>query len=227
MRASTFAYLCAFAPIISVHLTLALAMSFDNLSTCIPYWSHCHSISATGRQYPEFFFFKGLMIPVAILMLGYWLLMRAWLTRLQLMNRQAQVLVTFGVVACIALIIYCVTLGAVGEPYALARRIGVVLFFALTSFAHLLLLARLSKSCYLKQISDFPIRALNVMCIFLLVIGIFSAFLGFLWQGYEDWDNAFEWWFALLMMSQFYLVGRIWDDSKFHISLVTEQSTIK
>ncbi len=223
MRASTIAYLCAVVPILSVHLTLILAIYFDNLSSCLPYWSHCHSISATGRQYPEFFFFKGLMIPVAGMMFVYWLFMQVWLNQLQLINRRSKISVIFGLVACVALVIYCVTLGAVGEPYALARRIGVVLFFALTSFAHLLLLACLSESAYLERTSAQNTRTLKTMCAFLLVIGLFSALLGFLWEGYDNWDNAFEWWFALLMMSQFYLVGRIWNDTEFHISFSLAQ----
>lgn len=223
MRASTIANFCAVVPILSVHLTLILAIYFDNLSSCSPYWSQCHSISATGRQYPEFFFFKGLMIPVAVMMSVYWLLMRTWLNRLQLINRRSKISVIFGLVACVALIVYCVTLGAVGEPYAFARRIGVVLFFALTSFAHLLLLACLSESDYIAGISALNIRKLKTMCVFLLIIGLFSALLGFLWEGYDNWDNAFEWWFALLMMSQFYLVGRIWNDTEFHISFSLAQ----
>lgn len=132
-------------------------------------------------------------------------------------------MVAFGIVACAALVIYSVTLGAVGEPYALARRIGVVLFFALTSFAHLLLLACLSESELLKRVSGNYIRKLKIMCVFLLVIGVFSALLGFLWEGYGNWDNAFEWWFALLMTTQFYLVGRIWDASGFQITLRTDE----
>lgn len=220
MLASRVAYLCVFLSVITVHITLIIALAFGNLIPCFPYWSECHSISSTGRQYPEFFVFKALMIPTAVAMMVYWALLRIWLIKIS-NSATGGTIVTLGVIAAIALIVYTVTLGAVGEPYALARRIGVVLFFAFSAFAHLLLLNKLTldvlKNNNLQAIS----KRLTRLCFGLVLLGIISAVLGFLWEGYHRWDNALEWWFSLLLVGQFYLVGRMWDKTAFRIDWIT------
>ena len=204
------AYTCALIPTITVHITLFIAVLGDNLHPCLPYWSHCHSISATGRQYPEFFVFKGLMIPTATLMLVYWTLQYRWLSRMQGIKKGCSTIFTLGITASTALIIYTLTLGAAGEPYALARRIGVILFFAFTAFAHLLLAVRLKKSKLPDPRLSQATEQLYMVCMLLIGIGLLSSLLGFFWDGYQYWDNAFEWWFAALMMMQFYCAGKLW-----------------
>ena len=124
-----------------------------------------------------------------------------------------------GMVASIALIVYTVTLGAIGEPWALPRRIGVILYFAFTSFAHLLLLHTVSKNEIFQTTLKHSYQHLLNLCVFLLVIGVLSALLGFVWEGYNNWDNAFEWWFALLMMGQFVIVGRMMQETSFKLDV--------
>lgn len=220
MSASYIAYVCALLPIITVHLTLAIALTAGNLEPCVPYWSQCHSISATGRQYPEFFVFKGLVIPIAIAMMVYWIVLRRWLTLIGLKDA-GKTLSVLGLIAGIALIVYTTTLGAVGEPYALARRIGVILFFAFTSLAHLLLLSKLNVDVLETQRLKSEHQRLFILCFGLLFLGILSAILGFLWEGYSNWDNALEWWFSLLMMGQFFMVGRMWRKTNLSLNIQT------
>ena len=200
MQIAKLAYLCAALPVVSVHLTWAVASLFGNVQGCFVYWGYCHSISATGRQYPEFFIFKGLMIPAAMLMMAYWILLYRWLLNLKVQDVKAQRIKSLGLIACVALIIYCVTLGADGEPWALPRRIGVILYFSFTSFAHLLLLNSVSSHQIFQSLLKRYYQRLLNLCILLLILGVFSALLGFLWDDYNNWDNAFEWWFALLMV---------------------------
>lgn len=221
------ALICVLLPLFTVHLTLLTGIVFNNLSGCVPYWSSCHSISATGRQYPEFFIFKALMIPTAVFMLVYWWLLNAWMKAVSQQAIAARLITTLGYLAAIALIIYTVTLGAEGEPYALARRLGVVLYFAFSSFAHLLLLAKLQ---------HIDTRALNIhreqkillnLCLLLVISGILSAVAGFFWLGWEDWENAYEWWFSLVMISLFYVVGRMWKITQFTFALRIGKSSDK
>lgn len=203
------ALICVFLPLISVHLTLSIGIIAQNLEACIPYWSECHSISATGRQYPEFFIFKALMIPTAIFMMAYWLVLHIWVTQL---TDQAPLFVTvMGITACVALIIYTVTLGAVGEPYALARRLGVVFYFSFTSFGHLFLLKHLDKIDTETLGIVKQQNRLLISCLALIFTAILSALIGFIWEDtWDRWENAYEWWFSLLMISLFYHVGLMW-----------------
>ena len=219
MPLSSLAYACALIPTITVHLTLGVALWSDNLHACIPYWSYCHSISATGRQYPEFFIFKGLMLPAATLMVMYWYALYRWMEPIAAKKVSLKAVLWLGLIASLALIVYTLTLGAIGEPYALARRIGVILFFAFTAFAHLLFAAQLYQVKTLHPRVSTVCKQLLRVCQVLIVIGLLSSLLGFFWSGYKNWDNAFEWWFALLMMGQFVLVGRLWANSHYQLTL--------
>lgn len=214
------ALIAVFLPLVSVHLTLAIGILVGNLGPCIPYWSSCHSISATGRQYPEFFVFKALLIPTAVFMMAYWLLLYHWVRQLSNGKTSPNIATGMGLVASAALIVYTVTLGADGDPYALARRIGVVFYFAFTSFGHLILLR------HLDNIDTAPLgiipqqNRLTVSCIVLIGSAIASAFAGLLWeQGWDNWENAYEWWFSLLMISMLYQVAVMWKKTDYQIQL--------
>lgn len=209
MQAKYLAFACALIPTLTVHSTLTIALVSENLHACNPYWWKCHSISATGRQYPEFFVFKALMIPVAVLMLAYWHLLVHWLVRHVQTQKAHRWVRGLGTIAAVALIVYTVTLGAKGEPYALARRIGVVCFFAFSAFAHLLVLAAIRRNADVMTTTGIWYRSLLWLSWSLLLIGFVSPISGFVWSGYQYWDNAIEWWFALLMMGQFALMGKI------------------
>lgn len=214
------ALICVFLPFLSVHITFAISVLSDNLRACIPYWQQCHSISATGRQYPEFFFFKGLLIPTAIFMAAYWLMLYQWLSALSEGKIKPTLITTMGLCAAFALIVYTATLGAVGEPYALARRIGVVFYFALTAFAHLLLLRHLENlDTATLNINTYQSR-LKSICLVLVSTAIMSAVLGFLWEeGWDNWENAYEWWFSVFMVAMFYQVAKMWQLTGFKIAL--------
>lgn len=217
MRASRLAYLVAILPLLTIHLTWLISASVNNLHWCNPYWHLCHSVSATGRLYPEFFVFKGLMIPAACGILIYWWLLKHW------MRQMAIPFVTrihaLGTLAALALVVYTVTLGAVGEPYALARRMGVILFFGLTPLAHLLLLAACRASPHFSEEMDSELRRMKLLLMTMLLLGVGSVIAGFLWSGYDDWENAVEWWFAVMMPGLFVLVGRLWRHTQFFIQM--------
>lgn len=226
MQLSRLAFCCALLPILTVHTTLFLALSGGNLHQCLPYWSDCHSISATGRQYPEFFVFKALMIPTACLMGAYWYALNVWL-RAMLSPKAGRILL-LGTLAWVALIVYTVTLGAVGEPYALARRIGVVIFFAFSAFAHLLLLAALKPVARADHALSTNYQRLFGLSWGLLIIALVNGIMGFIWpEAFDHWENAVEWWFALLMMGQYYLVGKMWDSTGFRLQFHHRDDTAK
>lgn len=239
MLASRIAYVCFWLPLSAVHITAVIAMLNDNLGVCLPYWSSCYSISATGRQFPEFFVFKALLLPTAVFKAAYWCLLYVWTSKVirkadinysGLISQQnteqdskhkrhskPKVFLVLGLLASLALIIYTVTLGS-GDAYSLARRIGVVFYFALTAFAHLLLLKSLDKlDTEALGIVDQQNRIL-VICVFLITTAIASAFAGIFWSGWEQWENAYEWWFSLFMISLIWQVAKMWDIIAFNIA---------
>lgn len=214
------AMLCVFIPLIAVHTTLTIGVSVGNLEPCNPYWADCHSISATGRQYPEFFVFKALLIPTAVIMSAYWLLLYQWIQGISEGVFKPKVIVLMGLTASIALVIYTVTLGAEGNAYALARRIGVIFYFAFSAFAHLLLLGFLDKIDTYRLGMVAEQNRLSISATILVVTAIISAMLGYVYPDVWDrWENAYEWWFSLLMISMFYQVGRMWKKTEFTMCL--------
>ncbi|MEM0910072.1 MAG: hypothetical protein AAGJ37_03800 [Pseudomonadota bacterium] len=221
----TIALITVLLPLISVHATLTIGIVVGNLDPCIPYWSSCHSISATGRQYPEFFVFKALLIPTAVFMMAYWLLLDRWIKQLSRDNTSPTIVTGMGLIASVALIVYTVTLGAEGESYGLARRIGVVFYFAFTSFGHLILLRHLDK-IDTASLDIIPQQnRLTISCLVLIGTAVASAFAGLLWEeGWDNWENAYEWWFSLLMISMLYQVAVMWKKTGYRINLHLEQS---
>mgnify|MGYP000084537089 CR=1 FL=1 len=217
------AMICVLLPLFTVHLTLTVSIFLENLQACLPYWSDCHSISATGRQYPEFFVFKALMIPTAVFMGMYWLLMYVWLKQISNNKLQPVLITGFGCIAVFMLIVYTVTLGAVGEPYALARRLGVTVYFGFTAGAHLLLLVKFRKvNTQLLKISG-EVKAMFYLCIVMLSTAVASAVAGLVWEeGWDNWENAYEWWFSLVMISLFYCVARMWKKTHFKVTFSTK-----
>lgn len=212
------ALICFLLPLVTAHTTLTIGISMGNLELCIPYWSQCHSVSATGRQYPEFFVFKAFIIPTALFMVAYWLLLHEWIRRVSGNSSNPRIITAMGVFACFALVLYTVTLGAVGETYGLARRIGVVFYFAFTSFGHLILLRHLDK-LDTQALGIIPQQnRLSMSCMVLIATAITSAVVGYVWDDWWDnWENAYEWWFSVLMLSMFYQVGKMWQITGFDI----------
>ena len=206
---SWLAFCSACLPTLTVHITWWVAASTSALEWCNPYWSHCHSISATGREFPQFYIFKVFMLPTAALMFFYWLRLSHWLVVITQQSKAAKRIRILGIIAAISLVIYTLTLGAIGDAFALPRRIGVVGYFAFTAFAHLLLIHALSDWVKSQHHLQTPFNWLFNITVLLLLLGVTSALLGFVWSDYNSWDNAFEWWFAILMISQFVCVAVI------------------
>lgn len=213
------ALIACFLPFFSVHITWLLSVASDNLELCFPYWSHCHSISATGRQYPEFFVFKALLIPTAVFMSAYWILLHHWVKQLTNDDKGPVLITTMGVIASVALVVYTVTLGAVGDAYALARRVGVVFYFAFTSFGHLFLLKWLNKIDTEALGIVQQQNNITIVCTLLITTAIASALVGIVWEGWDNWENAYEWWFSVFMISLFYFVAQMWRLTNYTLKL--------
>ena len=198
------AWLAALLPFVTTHICYLLAASHGQVDWCIPYWDSCTSISATGRQLPAKYVFKLGMIPAALLTAALWWCLWGW-------GRQHQAgtgwwMPVLGSLAALALILYTLALGEVGQGYRTLRRPGVVLAFAFTFLAQVLftrLLRRLAQRNGDPWWTHWWRRSLSLQLL-LLGIGLLSVILDLvLGRGYDAMEDAFEWWMALLLNGYF------------------------
>lgn len=154
---------------------------------------------------------------VAILMLAYWGLLRHWLRRLRCHPGLSGLIVMLGMTSSLALCVYAFTLG--NGSYALVHHVGIVIFLTFNVFAHLLLINALSERVRYRVNMAPGLINLTLLCLIVVVIGLIGGITGYFWSGYQDWQNAFKWWFSLLLMGQYTLVGRIWVHTNFKIML--------
>lgn len=207
------AWAAALLPFIATHTSYLLAAGMGHVEWCVPYWDSCTSISATGRLMPEKLWFRASMIPAALVTLLFWWQSARW-------RRDAgpcrfplslKLMPWLGSIAAVCLILYTLALGEEGETSRFIRRIGVVLAFAFTYLAQLLLtrllgdLARVRQSKSLQR-WHYILFALSMI---LLAAGMLSVVLD-AWLGldYDRYEDAFEWNLALLL--NLYFAGFAW-----------------
>lgn len=209
----TVALMTGLLPIIAIHLTYLVSAGQGYVPWCFPYFESCTSISATGRHGAAFYLFKGTMIPAAVLLMAYWYLASAWLTKLGDRSGAVKVIFWLGLLGGVFLIVYTVALGAAGDDLRLQRRIGIIFYFTLTYLSQLLLLWRMGK---LKPDEDTYPWLLG-LCISILSIGLVTLVLGVRMDNYEDYEDAFEWILALLVHVYFLVTAWTWHRTRFRI----------
>ena len=202
-------------PILAVHTTYLVSASEGYVAWCFPYIESCTSISATGRYVSAFFIFKGTMIPAAALQMMYWVLTYKWLVTLGDRLLTAKSIMFVGIIAAIFLVIYTVALGAAGDEFRLQRRIGIIVYFAFTFLAQLLLTWRVGK--LQRQEPSLPL--LVAICYFLLGTGLLTLVLDITLENYAEYEDAFEWVFALVFHVFFLVTWKTWQNTGFSVIL--------
>jgi|TARA_Y100000310_G_scaffold345264_1_gene463210 hypothetical protein len=207
-------------PIIAVHISYLLAATWQHVPWCIPYWDSCTSISATGRQSPEYYFFKATMIPAAIMMMLFWRVCYEWLLALGDENNwQTRTIPLIGFVAALCLILYTTVLGATGDLFRLQRRIGVIIYFAFTALAQLLLTRRVGQiNAVSKAVPGKIYVAQYSLSALIWSIAIISLLLDIFYSLYDDLEDAFEWVLALLIHCYFIVIYVAFKRTGFSIS---------
>lgn len=202
---------CALLPFLTVHLCYLLAASYGQVEWCIPYVDSCTSISATGRQPPAAYVFRGLMLPSAMLMMVFWWLHWAWLGSQNVHGRARTAMLILGVTSCIGLILYVTVLGEPGHLWRLQRRVGTILFFSFTFLAQLLLAGQL-RSMDTKDLRMKPLGTrLLRNCQLMLAIGMFSVIVQSVSEAWHDTiEDAIEWQLALLLQVNFLFTVTLW-----------------
>lgn len=190
-------------PTLAININYLIAASEGYVPWCNPYWDSCTSISATGRQGTAFFFFKATMLPLALLYLYYWYYSSR---QLWYYGYKRNTIRNLGFFAVAALVLYTISLGALGDNFRLARRIGIIFYFTLTYLCQLLITYRLM---VLKQ-SEPSQNWQQGLSLLILSIGVLTLFLDVLLPNYDDYEDAFEWSIALLMHVNFLLAAWGW-----------------
>jgi len=218
------AYLAGLLPLATIHLTYLLAASHGQVDWCVPYIDSCTSISATGREPPAYFVFKGLMIPAALVLMGYWLLSAQWLKALGCGRRGwLSALTALGVLAGAGLILYSVMLGSIGAEYRQLRHTGVLAFFGFTFFAQLTTTWLAATTPGLEK--NFPRRLLALQWLLLvdLVLGLANVLAGFVSPDFYDRINdAMAWNFTLLLCLHVILTAELWRATGWRLSFRLE-----
>lgn len=215
----------ALLPLLSIHLSYLWAATNGHVEWCLPYIQSCTSISATGRQAPEFYLFKALMIPSAVMLGIYWWLSSRWLLSLGCKAQRARrLLVVLGLGSALGLILYSVMLGAIGDLYQLQRRIGVISFFGLSYIAQLIITRLLSEVDSSEYETKRGIQALKGCALLILLVGLSSVALSALDHDYyESKDDAFEWTLTLLLCIHVLVTAGLWKKTGFVSELQTNQ----
>ena len=219
-----------FAPLFAVHASYLIAIRAGVLSACIPYFSGCTSISATGRYPPSSFLFKSVMMPEAVLLVAYWLFSVAWLRSLERSAGRAgntgAMIAVFGVAGALFLIIYVTFLGTQGPVYDFMRRFGVYLYFLFTVIAQLILagkVLRVSSELRIPGIVRITKYQLAIAVV-PFALGILNLILKSVLDDSRSAENIIEWIFALLMQVYFMLSFFSWRATGFDVSYSVDKS---
>lgn len=206
----------ALLPLLTLHLCWLIATYQGYLTPCNAYWSECHSVSATGRDGVAYFVFKAGMIPAMVLLSLFWWGNQQWLNILHLSHRLH--LGWLGTLAGMALIVYTLSLGHVGDVYYLLRRAGVVTYLGLTFIIQATLSAALSK--HHQRALARAGKALLHFSAVILFVAVGSLIVdGWIGDDYDRWENAAEWWLVLLLNLHVIAVALLWRQQNLTVTL--------
>ncbi|MEM6300096.1 MAG: hypothetical protein AAGC91_01240 [Pseudomonadota bacterium] len=203
---------CSILPFVAVHGAFVVSASHGFVDWCNPYWDSCTSISATGRHPPASYVFRGLMLPIAMLLLVYWWLQSVLLEKFSVARSRRVSMLGCGILASIGLALYVTVLGEIGDVWRTQRRIGAILFFSLTFLAQLLLAGGL---CAVAGEESQAVRSAGHrilrLCQIMLLVGLVSVGVQLFDENMHDnIEDAIEWQLALLLQLNFAFSVSLW-----------------
>jgi hypothetical protein len=204
-------------PILAAHGAYLIAIEAGAVPSCVPYIDGCVSISRAGRNGNALYWFRGLLMPCASLLVLYWWQQKAWLDRL-LPNARSKHRWIFatGSTAAVCLLLYANFLGSSGDIYNLMRRFGVTLYFALTALAQLLSLHTQTRAAFdaaSRRLTNFQFILVSTQWGMGLIHVATKPLLPPATQ--DVLENAIEWHFALYITLFFGFSARIWQLQQF------------
>lgn len=179
---------------------------------CIPMLEGCTSISAAARYSDGLFWFRGLMMPLSVLLAIYWIIHVRWLALYNNSPRKLLAILTLGVISALALIVYVNFLGSEGGIYRFMRRFGVTFYFAFGMLAQLLSIQLLYQHRERLPASTRKLLSWQFFCVGAQwCIGLVSLAFTIAEPSFKhEADNIVEWNFALGMIAFYALTALIW-----------------
>jgi hypothetical protein len=212
------AWALCIVPIVAAHGAYFIALLTDSADACMPYIEGCTSISRAARVGDALFFFRGLVMPCASLLVFFWWLQKTWLDQLlPSAHRKHLWIFASGAVGALFLLLYANFLGSNGEIYNLLRRFGVTLYFSLTALAQLVSLHTLTrKDIDLSASTRRLVMAQMILVSLQWVIGLGNVVAKLLAPENESQiENVVEWHFALYMTLFFGVSAVIWQRQQY------------
>lgn len=211
-------------PIIAVFGSYWIAASSGHVPACNPFLDGCTSVSATGRQPPASYLFKGAMLPQSIILSCYWLFNVAWLRALTVsagqVPRNTSVIATFGVTGSLFLILYVSFLGSQEPFYEFMRRYGVYMYFLLNVIAQIVLATKVlpvARGLRMQRLVNLTMVQL-VLAWFPFALGALNLVLKATLENSGPAESRIEWIFAM-QMQLFFLVSYFsWKETAFSMT---------
>jgi len=215
MQLKTLPLVTALIPIVALHLCYLLAAHLGHISWCFPYFPDCVSISATVRHSPERALFRAALIPTAVLMVIYWRLNAVWLDELGAQRTLAgRAMPWLGAVGVLGLFLYSSLLGEAGDPYRVARRVGMIMLYLGTYLAQLALTVQLGPAVR-AGVSAAAYGSIRAICGAVAVLAALALLSWAFYDDYRRYEDAFEWGLTLLLLGHTLAVYFAWRDSGF------------
>lgn len=209
---SVIAWLNCVVPLLAVSGSYAISLYQESVVACFPFTHGCTSISGAARYGDALFLFRGLMMPLSMLLALYWWLQWDWLTRRVGPRWRHSVALWLGVISALALVLYANYLGSGSGFYEFMRRTGIIFHFAFALLAQLLCVQSLFSARH-----QLPAQTLRlVRWQFALVSlqwlwGFVSLTIDITQPAFEyEAKNIVEWNFAWAMVGFYGISGWLW-----------------
>ena len=196
----------ALMPLLATAVAWTLSVAHGHIEACNVFWDGCTSISRAARHGLGNHVFRALVLPCAMLQILFWWLCQRWL---RLQGRDpGMALPVLGLVAGAFLILYATFLGTDGSIYQLLRRYGVIVYFAATYLALLLVLRQLARGP-----ADRLHRPLLIVALVKLGLGLATVAVSALVVDEAvsyRWENVLEWQLGIWLTVMFALFAWRW-----------------
>lgn len=209
---SAIAWLNCAVPLFAVAGSYGISLYQGSVVACFPFTHGCTSISGAARYGDALFLFRGLMMPLSMLLVIYWCLQWEWLTQQVGPRRRHTVILWLGIISALALVLYANYLGSGSGFYEFMRRTGIIFHFAFALLAQLLCIQSLYRTP-----RQLPARTRRIVRWQFALIGIqwlwgFVSLTIDLTQPSFEYEakNIVEWNFAWAMVGFYGLSGWLW-----------------
>ncbi len=228
MQPRTLAVIITFLPLIAVNVSYLMSFNVGLVPGCIPYIEGCTSISRAARQGDAIFLFRASMIVHAVLLMWYWRFTQCWLNQLRSNGavspgqRSIQAMYYLGVVGAFFLILYADFLGTSGDFYRFMRRYGVIFYFTFTPLAQMIMVNQLFKLRKVSPNADIKLGALRyqlTILVLILLLGLISVSLRYIYGPNFERENIVEWNYSLLLTASFAGSIVMWKNLKWNLCI--------